>query len=65
VRIGKHQFDNFPIHYGLKYGDDLSPLLFNFTLEYVIRRVQENQKKFNRTHKLLACADDVAIVEKT
>jgi hypothetical protein len=30
VRIGKHLSDNFPIQNGLKQGDALSPLLFNF-----------------------------------
>jgi hypothetical protein len=33
VRIGKHLSDNFPIQNGLKEGDALSPLLFNFALE--------------------------------
>jgi hypothetical protein len=32
-RIGKHLADNFPIRNGLKQGDALSPLLFNFALE--------------------------------
>jgi hypothetical protein len=32
VCIGKHLFDNFPIQNGLKQGDALSPLLFNFAL---------------------------------
>jgi hypothetical protein len=32
--IGKHLSDNFPIQNGLKQGDALSPLLFNFALEY-------------------------------
>jgi hypothetical protein len=30
VRIGKHLSDSFPIQNGLKQGDALSPLLFNF-----------------------------------
>ena len=35
--------DMFPIRNGLKQGDVLLPLLFNFALQYAIRRVQVNQ----------------------
>jgi hypothetical protein len=35
--IGKNFSDNFPIQNGLKQVDALSPLLFNFALEYAIR----------------------------
>jgi hypothetical protein len=34
--------ENFPIQNVLKQGDVLSSLLFNFIVEYAIRKVQEN-----------------------
>jgi retron-type reverse transcriptase len=54
----------FPIKNGLKQGDTLSPLLVNFALEYVFRRVRVSQDglKLNGTHQLLIYADDVNIM---
>jgi hypothetical protein len=61
VRTGTHLSDNFPIQNDLKQGYALSPLLYNFALEYAIMTVKKNQVglKLNGSHRLLLYADDV------
>jgi hypothetical protein len=51
-------------HTYLKQGAALSPYLYNFALEYVIRTVQANQGrlKLNGTHQLPVCTDSVTIL---
>jgi len=65
VRVGENVTDRLPIKNVLKRRDTLSPILFNFALEYAIRSVQVNQDglKLNGTHRLRAYANDVNKLE--
>jgi hypothetical protein len=64
ICIGKHLSHNFPFQNGFQQGDALLPLLFIFSLEYDIKKVQEIQvgMKLNGTHQLLY-ADDANLLD--
>jgi len=64
VQVGKHLSDIFPTRNSLKQGDALLLLLFSFTFEIAIGRVQVNQDglKLSGTCQLLVYADDVDIM---
>jgi len=64
VRVGKNVTDRFPVRNCPKRGYALSPVLFNFALDYAIRRVQVylDGLKLNGKHQLLAYADNVNIL---
>jgi sorting nexin-29 len=67
VWLDKHLSDMFPIKNVLRQGGALSPLLFNFAINYAIRRVQVNKDglNLNGTHELLVYADDVNILGRS
>jgi hypothetical protein len=48
----------------LKQGGSLPPLLFYFTLEHAIKKVQENHEgmELNRTHQVVAYADNINLL---
>jgi hypothetical protein len=62
--VGKRSFDMFPVKNGFKQGDNLSPLLFNCSVECAIMRVQLNHEglKLNGADQFLVHADDAHIL---
>jgi hypothetical protein len=44
IHVSKNLCDAFPVQNDLIHGDALSPLFFNFTLEYAVKTVQEYQE---------------------
>jgi hypothetical protein len=56
IRKAKISSNTFPIKIGLQQGGALMSLLFNFILEYAIRKVQETKEKWNRMEHVRFCS---------
>jgi hypothetical protein len=52
-----------PIRNDLKEGEALSPLLFNFALQYAVGKVQVKHDglQLSGTRNIMVCTDDVGI----
>jgi len=66
VRVGKTLFNMFPVRKCLEQGNSLSPLFFNFALEYAIRMSQVNHDglKLNGLHQFLVYANELVYWEE-
>jgi hypothetical protein len=64
VRVDNTLSVMFTVRNYLKQGYALSPLLFNYDLQYAIRTIQVNQggMKLNGTHQILVYNNDVNIL---
>jgi hypothetical protein len=66
VHPDTHLPDAFPIQNFVKLEDALSPLIFIFTLELAIRKVQESHGlKLNGAHQFLVYAHDINLLAET
>ena len=67
VRVGKEATDIFQTQSGLRQGDGLAPVLFNLSLELVIRKLKivTNSTLLTKSTQLVAYADDINIIART
>jgi hypothetical protein len=67
VQIQNDCFESFETRQGLRQGDVLPTLLFNFVLEVIVRRanLQTTGTIYNKKTQLLAYANDIDIVSRS
>ena len=58
IQTGKYLPVVFPVENGLKQAEALSPLLLNFSLENVCKKVQENQGEVTQNGYQLSVCDE-------